>query len=286
MIVDPHVMPLRSPPKNERDLVIGGSNNWVLAFDNLSDIKDWLSDALCRIASGAGYATRALWTDNEESFFYASRPIIFNGIDDVINRNDLADRAIFITLQKIPEEERLSETELKSRFREAHRRILGGFLNALCEALKNIENTTLDKGPRMLDFALWANAATSALPWNEDKFNAVYAKNRREIIEQALDNDVVAVALQDWLAKDAWKGSASELYSELEALQDGKTVKSELWPKDVKVFGRKLRRLDNFLSLAGIELTFHNTRPRTIEIRRAKPEPKETPSDSYEEIII
>ena len=63
-LVDPAVEPLRALPKNERDLAIAAGNAWVLAFDNLSGIRDQLSDALCRLATGGGFATRMLYTDD------------------------------------------------------------------------------------------------------------------------------------------------------------------------------------------------------------------------------
>jgi len=46
-IVDPSKPSKRSLPREIRDLAIAASNSWLLAFDNLSHIPDWLSDALC-----------------------------------------------------------------------------------------------------------------------------------------------------------------------------------------------------------------------------------------------
>jgi hypothetical protein len=43
-LVDPSVPILRTLPRDERDLCIGASNAWVLALDNLSDLRPWLSD--------------------------------------------------------------------------------------------------------------------------------------------------------------------------------------------------------------------------------------------------
>src|SRR5262249_40554732 len=51
-LVDPNSAPLRSTPRDERDLIIAASNGWVVAYDNLSHMSDWLSDALCRLATG------------------------------------------------------------------------------------------------------------------------------------------------------------------------------------------------------------------------------------------
>ena len=33
-------------------------NGWMLAYDNVSVLPGWLSDGLCRLASGGGFAAR------------------------------------------------------------------------------------------------------------------------------------------------------------------------------------------------------------------------------------
>jgi hypothetical protein len=76
LLVDPSTAPLRAVPREERDLMIAANNSWVISFDNLSGIPQWLSDALCRLSTGGGSATRELHTDNEEILFDATRPII------------------------------------------------------------------------------------------------------------------------------------------------------------------------------------------------------------------
>ena len=97
-LIDPNAAPVRTSPREERDLFIAANNGHLLAFDNLSDLSPWMSDALCRLASGGSFAVRQLYTDRDEVLFQAARPIILNGIEDVITRPDLADRAIFLTL--------------------------------------------------------------------------------------------------------------------------------------------------------------------------------------------
>ena len=83
----------------------------------------WLSDTLCRLATGGGFATRQLYTDSEEVLFDAVRPIILNGIEDMISSPDIADRAIFLTLAPISETRRRTERELWQSFRERAARI-------------------------------------------------------------------------------------------------------------------------------------------------------------------
>jgi hypothetical protein len=53
-LLDPNVSPIRAEPQNKRDLAIMANNSWVVALDNVSDLPRWLSDALCRLATGGG----------------------------------------------------------------------------------------------------------------------------------------------------------------------------------------------------------------------------------------
>src|SRR5262249_15433129 len=97
-LVDPNVAPVRALAREERDLMIAANNGHLVAFDNVSTVSPWLSDALCRLASGGSFAIRQLYTDADEMLFDAARPIILNSIEDVVTRPDLTDRALFLML--------------------------------------------------------------------------------------------------------------------------------------------------------------------------------------------
>src|SRR5207253_9109386 len=88
-LIDPNAAPLRSEPREARDLIISATNGWLVALDNLSHLPPWLSDALCRLSTGGGFATRELYTDSEEVIFDAQRPVILTGIEEVATRSDL-----------------------------------------------------------------------------------------------------------------------------------------------------------------------------------------------------
>lgn len=55
--------------------MIAANNGYLLAFDNLSGLPNWLSDARCRLATGGSFAVRQLYTDDEKILFKAARPI-------------------------------------------------------------------------------------------------------------------------------------------------------------------------------------------------------------------
>jgi hypothetical protein len=90
-LLDPNTAPLRALPREDRDLFIAARNGHVLAYDNVSALPAWISDTLCRLATGGGFAVRQLYTDQDEVLFDATRPVILNGIEDIVTRPDLAD---------------------------------------------------------------------------------------------------------------------------------------------------------------------------------------------------
>ncbi|MBU1456924.1 MAG: hypothetical protein KKD01_19590, partial [Proteobacteria bacterium] len=80
-LIDPHQVPHVSPPENQEALDVATRHNWMIALDNVSWMPNWLSDGLCRIATGAGSAYRKLYTDEAIRYFKARRPIVMNSID-------------------------------------------------------------------------------------------------------------------------------------------------------------------------------------------------------------
>ena len=173
-LLDPNAAPLRALPREDRDLFIAADNAHILVFDNVSGLPGWISDTLCRLATGAGFAVRRLYSDQDEVLFNAARPVILNGIEDIVSRPDLADRAIFIRLPPIPEERRQSERDLWATFEAARPSILGALLDAMVQGLVALPHTRLDTMPRMADFALFATACEASL-WPTGTFLRAFA---------------------------------------------------------------------------------------------------------------
>src|SRR5215468_9038979 len=268
-LVDPNVAPVRTLPREERDLFIAANNGHVLAFDNLSALPPWFSDALCRLTSGGGFAVRQLYTDQDEMLFDAARPVILNGIEDVVTRPDLADRALFLALDPIPEDRRRPEAELWAAFDAERPRILGVLLDAVVEGLKRLPVTHLPRLPRMADFALWATACETAL-WPAGTFWSAYCGNRDEAVEGVIDADPIATAVRAVMAtRTEWTGTASDLLGALGEMAGERVAKSKTWPDTPRALAGRLRRAATFLRKIGIEIGFGRegrARTRTINI--------------------
>jgi hypothetical protein len=271
-LIDPNAAPVRALAREERELMIAASHSHLLAFDNLSDLPASLSDALCRLASGGSFAVRQLYTDDDEVLFQASRPILLNGIEDVIRRPDLADRAIFLTLAAIAEEQRCPEQELWREFEIARPRVLGALLDAVAHGLRELPRVRCEKLPRMADFALWAMACETAF-WPPGTFARAYEANRRVEIECIIDADPVAACVREIMTeRSSWTGSAADLLRVgASRTCDGISRDSTGWPKNPRALAGRLRRAQTFLRVLGIDIAFSregHAGSRIIRIRR------------------
>jgi len=255
-LIDPSKSPLLQEPRELRDLAIACANRWLLAFDNFSHISDILSDALCRVATGGGFATRTLYANDEETVFEFLRPLLINGIDSLATRPDLLERSLLITLPTIAESARGKEAELVERFESLKPQLLGALLSAVSQGLAKLPTVKPDKLPRMADFACWAMAVEEALGFEAGSFMEAYGDNRATAHETALEASPVGqVVLRFMEYRHFWQGTATDLLVELERLVDERTVKSRYWAGNARSLGKALTRLAPELRAIGIEIS-------------------------------
>ena len=283
-LLDPSTVPLRTLPSCERDLAIAASKSWVLSVDNLSGLPIWLSDAFCRLATGGGFGTRTLFTDDTEILFNARRPLILNGISDIATRHDLADRALIVHLPPVLEKKRMSEKQLEASWKKAKPAILKTLLDGVVSALRSLNDVVLPGLPRMADYATWVTAAEEGLRWTKGTFMKAYEANRMNLIDIALEADIVATAIMDLMKETAeWTGTASQLYEKLKSLVPDYERKANVWPRGANVLSGRLIRAQTFLRKKGIEIERRKSGDRIITIWRvdrmepAPAEPAPTP---------
>jgi hypothetical protein len=297
-LIDPHVSLLRCEPREPRDLMIGAVNGWVVALDNLSTMFPWLSDALCRLATGGALATRTLYSNDEETFLDAVRPVILNGITDFVARGDLIDRCLFIHLPPIPEEKRRSESDFWKDLDAVAPRLFGALLDAVVGGLRELPKIRLASLPRMADFALFGEAVCRGLDRPAGEFLAAYRANRQAANESALEDSPVAAAVRELASQGPWKGTAAELLDELGRTSSGSPLvvtasgpgsrkSSDRWPRTPRGMSGAIRRLAPALRAVGINVTFGRDHDRYISIEKAaipmgngaQAQPKAAPKD-------
>ena len=250
-LTDPSRPPLRSPSRNEQELMIGARNAHILAFDNLSPVKHAWSDQLARLATGNGFVARKLYADSDEIRINACRPVLLNGIEDLIGRPDLADRSIVIKLPRLVS--RKMEEEVWEAFDKEHAKALGALLDASVEALRNKRSVKIEHAPRMADFAHWVVAAESKLPWTSGRFLECMDRQARDATSDLLANHILTPLIEQ-LANESWKDSPSELSNRLDAFM-GSARKPLTWPAGPAGISGELTRLEpDLLRNLGIEV--------------------------------
>jgi hypothetical protein len=244
MVVDPNEANSSSAPKDERDLMISAKGCHVCSFDNLSYLPEDLADALCRLATGSGMRTRQLHTDDTEKIFKAARPIIINGIPDLLSRADLASRSVVIELDHIPDDQRRTEADVYAKVAVQQPKVLGALLNVLAAVLQRQPTLTPTRLPRMADAALTVMAAEEALGWSEGTFLALMDENEGDNASALLDGDLVFDAIKTLPLP--WTGDLKDFFKYLPVYDERNK------PFTAKGVATRLRRMTGALRRLGI----------------------------------
>lgn len=262
---------LRRAPKDEENLTTAVAAGWVTALDNLSHMTPDLSDAMCRIVTGAEDVKRALFTDGDVFRVSYRRPLLLTGIDVGVIRPDLAERLLPLRLER--PRVRRTEAELWSDFAEVLPVILGSLLDLTVQVRAAEADTPTDL--RMADFAhlcaqLDAATGLGAL--------AAYRASLDDLNDDVIEGDLLAQTVlkhaagmepgtEQRMASAEWLHRLTGLYTgeDFCPLPKG-------WPTTSKVLSDRLKRLQPTLAARGVLIDWGRTNAsRYIEIARAAP---------------
>jgi hypothetical protein len=214
-LIDPNLVPLRGDPREPRDLLVAAEHSWIVAMDNLSSMPKAVADGLCRLTSGTGQSVRQNYEDKGEVLFSATRPVLINGIPELVIRQDLADRTLRVDCQPISDLRRRSEEDVLRQFERIRPRVLGALLEGASMALRRKQAV---------------KAASSSFGWESGKALGLMFDARSKARRQALQKDPIAQVLASFAADkaafDPWCGTATELLEALEPYKNGTTLPS------------------------------------------------------------
>jgi len=295
-LIDPNAVPLKSQPRNIEDGAIAAQNTWVMVMDNISRLPSWLSDWLCVLSTGGGISKRELYANEGETIIGFKRPVVLNGITEIVERGDLADRCVFLHLPVIPEDKRRSEADVNAAIELALPGALGALLDVIVAALKLLPGIKPPRLPRMADFGLWGEAVGQAMGKPPGEFIAVYAGNRKDATSVILDVDPVAVQIQALMkSQDHWEGTCTALLKALAKLGGDDLKRQTDWPKTAKGLRERLKRLAPALRSNGFDFTFGDRtgvgrKTSLIHIRRVVPlgldnQPKDEPCEAPARLV-
>lgn len=255
-LIDPKSVNLRSAPKTVEDLFIGARNNHIVCLNNLSRLSGAEQDALCNLSTGGGYASRKLYTNDDEVTYEAKRPVLLNGINAVATQPDLVSRVVRLECPSLETDngKRLDDKALAMLFEERAPKAMGFLLDTMVQALSVLPDVELTDRPRLMDFARLGAAVGRVLnpEYGEQVFTHRYRDAREAASLQALDSMPVIVSLVDYLEGYApYTGSYADLLKNIES-KIGKTADSA-WPKSAKGLASAIGRARPVLNLLGWE---------------------------------
>jgi hypothetical protein len=269
-IIDPALTPLGTLPSTQAEYSRAVGQNWILAWDNVSHINDKTSDALCRLSTG-GYDPH--YRPGCRPCASHIRPIILNSIVNCVVRPDLADRALFVTLDPIKDKARKNEYELQAKFEKAWPRILGALLDGVAAGLANSGCNHVENIGRMVDMHQFASCCEKTY-WTEGTFGAAYrASRKRAAIVLSEVNPVATGVIRLVDEQGSFNGTATELLSRLNAM--GKDIRTGVkLPGGPGALSGELTRVEPLLESQGIVIDRDRTGQqgaRQIFIKRLEP---------------
>jgi hypothetical protein len=131
MLVDPSIILTLSFPSDISEFIQQLSHNYVAYYDNISILRGWQSDQICRAVSGSGSSKRVLYSDDDDFIRTLMRCIGMNGINLAATKHDILDRGLFFELKRIPDEERQYVKKVKREFEGMRPQLLGYIFDIL-----------------------------------------------------------------------------------------------------------------------------------------------------------
>jgi hypothetical protein len=288
-LVDPSSTVLLRLKKKEEDIILQLAHNYLIYYDNVSELKEWISDLLCMAATGTSFSKRLLYFDEEEMVFELIRAIGFNGINLAANKADLLDRGLNIELEGIDETViKTFEKEILPKFNSLKPQVLSCIFDIVSKVLKMEAEggIGLNSRSRMADWEEYAEMISRCMGYKDMEFINAYRENRKTKTEVIIDETPVAEAIVNLMVLEKleqvadgngggswtqnlereliWTGSPSQLLALLKpiASDDLKidVYRNELWPKAPRILSRRLNQVKT--SLKGSR-NLHNQKPES-----------------------
>jgi hypothetical protein len=221
-LTDPDEMDTRAMA-SVRDLYHGASLIHLVAFENVSGLPQDMSDALCRLNTGAAYGERKYYTQGREFRLKLHCPIIINGIPpNIAEQPDLLDRTITFRCDYLGDKVR-SEEALKRKFNDMLPMLFGALCDGLVGAMKARRKFGNDNDkageallggwrPRFVDAVVWAEAACQAMGFEPEEYVEAHKNNREVIFREIAENEPICIGIRKLMSqRKEWKGHPEEL---------------------------------------------------------------------------
>lgn len=256
-LIDPGSPQTRTPTNDLKDLFIGANNVLIYSLDNVSFVIQEMSDALCSLATGGGFARKMNYTDDEETIFDIRRAILLNGISFNI-APDLLSRSILIELR--PPAVYRTEAEIWETVERINASVLGGLLTMISAAMQYEQSVKDEQSKseqdtiqtRLADFKIFSIALERGQGWPEGMIISSLLTAQKDMLEEKASEDpLIQIIVSIVQEKGVWTGSASKLFNEI----NSRSCDFNARPKSAVKLGLLLKRYHKVLESQGIYIT-------------------------------
>lgn len=269
-LLDSSSVEVKGNPRDLTEFVQTASHHWLLILDNVTSLKEWLSDAICRIITGGGFSKRELYSDDEDILYNFQHILAINGINLVVEKADLLERSLIFGFKRTKKFK--TEKVFWSQFEERKPYLLGAMFDTLVKSLQILTNTPEPEGEfRMADFAHWGSAIAQALGYNADNFLEAYKANISNQNKEALEASLIGTAILHFMSdRDKWYGTPTELLSELEKIAPKHRIdiNHKSWPNGARWLWRRINDVLPNLEAADIKASKDKDDTRLIILER------------------
>ena len=259
-IVDPVSHDLPPLPTDMQELQLILSEYYLVAFDNISQIREAISNTLCKSVTGGTQIKRKLYSDKNLVILTYKNCVILNGIGDFVQMPDLLDR--IVTLKTIPHGANKSKVALLAQFQKDLPDIMAKIFTILQQAMAVYPTVDIDTPTRLVEYEKWGYAIAQVIYGDGNTFLKAYYKGRYLTSISRAENDAVGntflryANLQQTLPVYI---PSRKVYDDLCVLGKGSYNRLPAdWPKDPSAMTSRLERL--LMNLQDSGYTFRKVR--------------------------
>ena len=290
MLVDPSYLKTLSFPRDSNEFIQQLSHNYIVYYDNISEIREWISDLLCRAVTGGGSSKRQLYTDDEDIIYNFKRIVGLNGINLGATKADLLDRGLIIQLERIPKQKNRKPEDIHKDLIKLKPQLLGYIFDILVKVLKLKEQLggkpLLSEYDRMAEFEEYAKIISRCMGNPEGEFLRAYQDNIGVQIDEAIAASPLSMAIVELMkdsyddkgnvlkVKEDWDDTPTKLSEQLNEIAET-TLKiniqrSKSWPKSASYLSRRLNEVKTNLIEKGIEIEKYKDKKGNRKIKICK----------------
>jgi len=244
---------IKTMPKSLRDLVATAANDHLMIFDNVSNIKNPMSNAFCSVSTGGTVGDRKLYSNNEISETSLHQPMVITAIE-LSKQHDLMSRCIFFAASK-PTVSYATENDMYQILDAMLPQVQSWLLKISAKALMLTESVKSIATHRASAFCVWTAAMESVLDVKAQELQKYFETSFKETLKmQAVTYDPVLSSIISAITElKHISGTPTNIHRSLTnhiEVNEGRVPRK--WPANSNALSNKLGTIDEHLAKHGV----------------------------------